>query len=115
MKKYVNRPVGYVGIENSAHFKISPHAIIENPDDCIPVNENYQKDHAIGKATNFRIVGNALVVDISMDDDNFSLSSRIFRAAIDIPRDEFHNATSLSLASIGLVPKDRDSFQGIIE
>lgn len=115
MKKYANRPVGYVGIPNINHFKISPQVIIENPDACIPVNENYQEDHPIGKATNFRIVGNALVGDIQMDDSDFSIFGRIFRAAIDIPRDEYHNATSLSLQSIGLIPEDRDSFQGIIE
>lgn len=115
MKKYTNRPVGYVGISNSANFKISPQVIIENPDDTIPVNENFKEDHVIGKATNFRIDGNALVGDIYMDDSDFSLASQIFRAAIDIPRDEYHNATSLSLHSIGLIPEDHDSFQGIIE
>lgn len=115
MKKYANRPVGYVGISNSAHFKISPQAMIENPDDLIPVTENYQEDQPIGKATNFRIVDNALVADIHMDDPHFCLSDQIFRAAIDIPRDEYHNATSLSLSSIGLIPEDHDSFQGIIE
>ena len=115
MKKYTNRPVGYVGIPNSANFKISPQATIENPDDSVPVIENFKEDHVIGKATNFRIVDNALVANIRMDDPHFCLSSRIFRASVDFWKDEYLNATSLSLHSIGLIPEDHDSFQGIIE
>lgn len=115
MQKYSNRPVGYVGIPNDAGFKISPQATIDNPDDSVPVNENFQEDRPIGKATNFRIVDNALVADIHMDDPNFCLSGQIFRAAVDIPRDEYHYATSVSFHSIALIPKDHDSFQGIIE
>lgn len=115
MKDYHQRPIGYVGIPNDADFQISPHAVIENVDSIVPVNEEYDMDRIIGKATNFKIVDNALVANIFLDDPNFVLADCIFRAGVDIQQDEFHNAKSLTITDIALIPAHNDSFIGIIE